>query len=167
MRFDKYSVMSVIRKMIDKCLLLSWRRVLIMAGAWILSALLHKAMYGPFDEYFAPQVGLAPNAVFILGTLVIPVYFIICLVYTAIRKIKYDQYLLLSWRTLLIVPAWVLSVVLHNLIYGLFFDHFSRMGGDEAVFFIVALLVIPLYLIISVVYTVIRQVGKLVRSRSG
>jgi hypothetical protein len=79
----------------------------------------------------------------------------------------YDKYLLLSWkRVLAIACAWVLSVVLHNVIYGLFYEHFSRTGGDEAIFFILAVLIIPLYSIISLGYTVIRKVGKLVRSRT-
>jgi len=78
-----------------------------------------------------------------------------------------DKYLLLSWkRVLIIAGAWVLSVLLHNVIYGLFYEHFSRTGGDEAVFFILAIFVIPLYFIVSLVYTVIRKVGKLVRNRT-
>jgi len=36
----------------DKCLLLSWKKVLVIVAVWTLSALLHKAMYGPFDDYF-------------------------------------------------------------------------------------------------------------------
>jgi len=77
---------------------------------------------------------------------------------------KFDRYLLLSWKRVLIIAcAWMLSVLLHNLIYGLFYDYFWRTGGDEPVFFILAVFVIPLYFIISLVYTVIR----LVRSRAG
>jgi len=80
---------------------------------------------------------------------------------------RYDKYFLLSWkRVLIIAGAWVLSVVLHNLIYGLFYEHFRRTGGDEPVFFILAVFVIPLYFIISLVYTVIRKVGKLVGKRT-
>lgn len=79
----------------------------------------------------------------------------------------YDKYLLLSWKRVLIIAcAWVLSVVLHNVVYGLFYEHFSRTGGDEPVFFILAIFVIPLYFIISLVYTVIRKVSKLVRDRT-
>lgn len=75
---------------------------------------------------------------------------------------RFDKYLLLSWKRVLVITcAWVLSVLLHNLIYGLFYDYFRRAGGDEPVFFILAVFVIPLYFIISLVYTVIR----LVRSR--
>ena len=83
------------------------------------------------------------------------------------RTQHYDKYLLLSWkRALIIACAWVLSVLLHNAIYGLFYEHFSRTGGDEAVFFIIAVFVIPLYFIVSLVYTVIRKVGELVRNRT-
>jgi len=78
------------------------------------------------------------------------------------KEMKLDRYLLLSWKRVLIIACvWVLSVLLHNLIYGLFYEHFSRTGGDEPVFFILAVIVIPLYFIISLLYTVIR----LVRSR--
>lgn len=75
------------------------------------------------------------------------------------KWMRYDRYLLLSWKRILIVAgAWVLSVVLHNVIYGLFYEHFRRTGGDEAVFFILAVFIIPLYFIISLVYTVISLV---------
>jgi len=71
---------------------------------------------------------------------------------------KLDKYLLLSWkRVLMIACAWIVSVLLHNLIYGLFYDYFRRTGGDEPVFFILAIFVIPLYFIISLVYTVISR----------
>jgi hypothetical protein len=83
------------------------------------------------------------------------------------KWIHYDKYLLLGWKRVLIIAcAWVLSVVLHNVVYGLFYQHFSRTGGDEAVFFILAIFVIPLYFIFSLVYTVIRKMGKLVRNRT-
>ena len=34
----------------------------------------------------------------------------------------------------------------------------SRLGGDEAVFFLLALLGVPLYFVVSLVYTVVRKV---------
>jgi hypothetical protein len=110
-------------------------------------------------QTFTTKIGLVPNAVFILGTVLIPLYFLISLVYTVIRKKKHDQYLLLSRKTLLIIPAWVLSVVLGIVIlFFLFNEGFERAAGDEAAFFITAIFVfvIPLFFIISVVYTVIR-----------
>ena len=240
------------RRYIDKYLLLSWKTVLIIAGVWVLSGVLHKAMYGPFSDYFVTKDGparngveailqdgdgnlwfgtygggvsrydgaswqtftiedgladtyvmcilqdrdgnlwfgtdgggvsrydgtswqtftakidLVPNAVFILGTVLIPLYFLISLVYTVIRIIEHDQYLLLSRKTLLIIPAWVLSVVLGGVIFFLFFDGFVLAGDSAALFFVFAIFVfvIPLFFIISLVYTVIRKVVKPVRNRT-
>jgi hypothetical protein len=114
-------------------------------------------------QTFTAKISQVPNAVFILGTVLIPIYFLISLVYTVIRK--HDQYLLLSWKTLLIIPAGLLLVVLHNLVYGLFIEGFDRVGHDEWVFFL-AIPGIPLFFIISLVYTVIRKVVKLVRNRT-
>jgi ligand-binding sensor domain-containing protein len=114
-------------------------------------------------QTFTAKIGLVPNTVFILGTVLIPLYFLISLGYTVIRK--HDQYLLLSWKTLLIIPAGLLLVVLHNLVYGLFIEGFDRVGHDEWVFFL-AIPVIPLFFIISLVYTVIRKVVKLVGNRT-
>jgi len=165
MKYDKYPALSVIRRVIDKCLLLSWKRVLIIVGAWVLSVLLHNLIYGLFYEHFRRTGGDGP-VFFILATVVIPLYFMISLLYTVIRKMEHDRYLLLGWKTLLIIPAWVLSVVLHNAIYGLFLEGFSRAGHDEGVFF-TAVFVIPLFFMISLVNTVIRKVVKLVRNRTG
>ncbi len=74
---------------------------------------------------------------------------------------RLDKYLLLNWRrVVLITVAWVLSVLVHNLIYGLVYAHFSRTGGDEELFFILAVLVIPLYSVISLIYTAARVVRR-------
>ncbi len=64
-------------------------------------------------------------------------------------------------RLLLIVAAWVACVVLHNVIYAVFRDSFGP-NGDEPFFFLLAVVVIPLYLVVSAVYTVVQ----LVRQRS-
>lgn len=78
-----------------------------------------------------------------------------------------DKYLLLTWRKILLVAgAWVLSVLLHNVIYGLFSDFFDRTLGDEPVFFLLAVMVIPLYLIVCLVYTIIRKLSRLATHRT-
>jgi hypothetical protein len=83
------------------------------------------------------------------------------------RMHRYDKYLLLSWKRILIIAgAWVLSVVLHNVIYGLFYEYFRHTGGDEAVFFTLAIFIIPLYFIASFVYTVVKKVSKLVGNKA-
>jgi len=69
-----------------------------------------------------------------------------------------DKLLRLTWRRLLlIIAAWVLCVVMHNAIYALFHDFFGPQG-DEPVFFLLAVVLIPLYLVISLAYTAIRLI---------
>lgn len=60
-------------------------------------------------------------------------------------------------RLLLIVAAWVLCVVMHNVIYALFRDFFGP-NGDEPFFFLLAVVVIPLYFVVSLVYTGVQLV---------
>jgi hypothetical protein len=95
--------------------------------------------------------------IFVLGIVVIPLYLLLSLFYTLIRKVPRDTYLVLGLRTLLVLPAFAIAVVLHNLNYGLFIDSFRRTGGDEALFFTVALLLLPLFLIVSIGYTLVTR----------
>lgn len=75
-----------------------------------------------------------------------------------------DKFFLLNWkRVLIVILAWVAAVILHNAVYALFFDYFNRSGGDEPVFFILAVFVIPLYFVVSLVYSAIR----ILRNRYG
>jgi len=68
-----------------------------------------------------------------------------------------DKYLLLNWkRILLIIGAWFAAVILHNLVYALFQRFFDAAGGDEPFFFVLAVIVIPFYALVALVYTVIR-----------
>ena len=60
-------------------------------------------------------------------------------------------------RLLLIVAAWVACVVLHNFVYVLFRDSFGP-NGDEPFFSLLAVVVIPLYFVVSLVYTVVQLV---------
>jgi hypothetical protein len=65
-----------------------------------------------------------------------------------------DKYLLLNWkRILLVISAWFAAVILHNLVYALFQRFFDASGGDEPFFFILAVIVIPLYALVALVYT--------------
>ena len=64
------------------------------------------------------------------------------------------DWFLLSWKKLLIVVVvFVVSVLLHNFIYGLF-------GIEEAFFFIIAVFVIPIYLIVSIIYSLVKKYKK-------
>ena len=74
---------------------------------------------------------------------------------------NWEKYLLLNVKKLfIVVGAFILAVLLHNLTYALFYDYFSRTGGDEPVFFIIAVIVIPLYFLIAVGYTIFHHVRK-------
>ena len=55
---------------------------------------------------------------------------------------------LLSWRNLwIIVVLGFISIILHNAWYAIF-------GFEEAVFFSIVIFILPLYLVISIVYTI-------------
>ena len=69
-----------------------------------------------------------------------------------------DQLLRLTFKKLLvIVAAWVLCVVLHNALYALLRDSFGP-GWDEPFFLVLAVVVIPLYLVVSLIYTMIQRI---------
>jgi hypothetical protein len=69
-----------------------------------------------------------------------------------------DKWLGLTWKKVAaIFAAWVLAVLLHNAIYALFRESFGH-GGDEPFFFLLAVVVIPGYFSVCVVYTLVRIV---------
>ncbi|MFN8639111.1 MAG: hypothetical protein U0360_06555 [Dehalococcoidia bacterium] len=64
-----------------------------------------------------------------------------------------DRLLRLTWRRVgLVLLAWVLAVILHNVVYGLLYERFAP-GWDEPVFFVLAVLVIPAYVVVAAAYT--------------
>lgn len=72
----------------------------------------------------------------------------------------FDALFLLSWkRILVIICAFILSVVLHNVIYALFYFG-GPEGGDEPFFFFLAVIGIPCYFVASLAYTVIRKMRR-------
>ncbi|MBU4308517.1 MAG: hypothetical protein KJ566_01860 [Nanoarchaeota archaeon] len=72
-----------------------------------------------------------------------------------------DKYFLLSWRKAwIIVVCWFLAVILHNLFYALFKSYFDATGGDEPVFFIIAIILIPIYVLICIVYSLIELIKR-------
>ena len=67
-----------------------------------------------------------------------------------------DKMLRLSLRNLLLIAgAWILCVVLHNLVYALLQDSFGP-NGDEPFFLILAVVVIPAYFLLALAYTVVQ-----------
>jgi len=70
---------------------------------------------------------------------------------------KIRGFLFLTRKKLLVyLLAWAAAVLLHNLVYGLFKGHFDRQGGDEPLFFIFAIFVIPALFLASVAATAVR-----------
>jgi len=73
------------------------------------------------------------------------------------KRNKFDKYFLLSWKKLLaIVIIWFATVLLHNFWYFLF-------NFEEAIFFILAVIIIPLYTLISMVYTTFKTFKNKIR----
>jgi len=67
---------------------------------------------------------------------------------------KSQDLCLLSWRKAwLIVVGWSLLVVLHNAVYALF-------GIEEAFFFILAIIVMPIYVLIAAIYSLVYLLRK-------
>ncbi len=72
-------------------------------------------------------------------------------------KNKLDKLLSLSWKkVLIIIIAWIVAVLLHNIVYGVIKYFNPSFQGDEAFFFIVAIIVIPLYFIIALIYSLVK-----------
>jgi len=77
------------------------------------------------------------------------------------QKNKFNKYFLLTWKKFfIIILAWFLAVILHNLVYGIFKIWFDVRGGDEAFFFIIAIIIIPIYFIVMLIYTIVNLLKK-------
>jgi hypothetical protein len=72
-----------------------------------------------------------------------------------------DKWFLLSWKKVaIIIIAWIASVILHNLVYVIFSDYFNAtIGGDEPFFFLIAIFVIPLYVVVLIIYTIKKKLN--------
>ncbi|MBU2633835.1 MAG: hypothetical protein KJ674_01170 [Nanoarchaeota archaeon] len=61
---------------------------------------------------------------------------------------------LLTWKKiLLIIASFVVSVILHNLVSGL-------LGVEEPVFFIISVIIIPIYFLICIGYSLFNKYRK-------
>ena len=72
---------------LDKWFLLTWKKAWIIIVSWFLAIVLHNLVYALFKTYFEARGGDEP-VFFILATIVIPLYFIVCFIYTLIKRIK-------------------------------------------------------------------------------
>lgn len=133
------------RRGADAILLLSVRKILIVLLIWALDWLISRLLID--------QAGLLPEVVFQLGAAAIPLYLIVALAFTIVRTQPRGRYLRLNRYMLLLLPAFLLSAVLHNILYALYYPYFQREVGDEGPFFLLAVLVLPLYLLVVLLYT--------------
>ncbi len=67
---------------------------------------------------------------------------------------KLNKYFLLNFKKILfIIGGWIIAVVLHNLISAIF-------RFEDAFFFILAVIIIPLYFLSSLIYTLVTYLRK-------
>ena len=72
---------------------------------------------------------------------------------------KIGKYFLINWDTLLsIIVAWAVAVFMHNLIY-------SIWKIEEPFFFVVGVFIIPLYLIVSLFYSIYHYRNKKINTK--
>jgi hypothetical protein len=70
------------------------------------------------------------------------------------KKIKAKDLLLISWRKFgIIIIMGFVSILLHNVISALF-------KTEEAFFFILVIFVLPIYLLIIIIYSIIYKIIK-------
>jgi hypothetical protein len=82
------------------------------------------------------------------------------------KKSNLNKYFLLNLKKVLFIfIAEISSIFLHNFIYALFKPYFDSTGGDEPFFFILAIVIIPIYFLISVFYSLFVLVKKKFNSR--
>jgi hypothetical protein len=69
-------------------------------------------------------------------------------------KNNFEKLFLLSWKKIwIIVVVGFVSIMLHNAFYALF-------GFEEFVFFLIVVVILPIYLIISIIYSLIKLIKK-------
>jgi hypothetical protein len=102
--------------------------------------------------------------------IIIPLYFLISIINTISKnkktkdKAKISEkktpLLYITWKkTGILIILWIVAVVLHNLTYA-FFLGVLGIEFEEPVFFLIANVVIPLYFIISIIYTLYKKTIK-------
>ena len=75
------------------------------------------------------------------------------------QKNKCDKWFLLTWKKILIIiVGWFLAVILHNLFYALSEMSGKNLAIGEVFFFLIAVIIIPLYFIMCLVYSLIKMI---------
>ena len=75
------------------------------------------------------------------------------------NKKGFDKWFLLTWKKILIIiVGWFLAVILHNLFYALSEISGKNLAIGEVFFFLIAVIIIPLYFIMCLVYSLIKMI---------
>ena len=110
-----------------------------------------------FSNVWARPLKISGSLLSSAVSILIFIYLLICAIYSLIkqnktkkRKKKVKQNIfIISWKKFgILLISWVVSVVIHN--FGS-----ALIGFEEPVFFLIAVIVIPLYFIISIIYSII------------
>jgi hypothetical protein len=72
--------------MADKLLFLTWRKLALFVGAWVLAVVLHNAIYALFHDPGQAGSGVEEPFFFLLAVVVIPAWFLVALLYTCFRR---------------------------------------------------------------------------------
>ena len=75
------------KKGLDKFLLLTWKKILIIIGSFFLAVILHNLFYA-LSEISGKNLAIGEVFFFLIAVIIIPLYFIMCLVYSLIKMIK-------------------------------------------------------------------------------
>lgn len=135
------------QQILDPILLLNRRKLLLAIGVAVLAAAL--------TWWLESSTGVLQTVIFVTGAALVPLYLLAALAYTIVRTQPPGRYLRINRYTLLLIPAFVAGAVLHNVVYAMFYPMFTREDGDEGVFFIAALLGIPLYFLFLLLNTIV------------
>jgi hypothetical protein len=77
------------------------------------------------------------------------------------RKNKLAEFFTLSWKkTAIVLMIWIGAVFFHNMIYAFIVGVLKIEIIDEPFFFIIAVIIIPAYFIISIIYTLIKKLRR-------
>jgi len=149
------------KKGLNKYFLLTWKRFVISALIFIMVFFFRHITIRPIFE----PLGIY-DIVFNTLSYGIPAYLLFSFFYTiVIKKVKFKKskktnLFLLSWKKVgIILISWIGAVVIHNLIYA-FSLGVLGIEFEEAVFFLIANVVIPIYFIICVVYSLIKLIKR-------
>ncbi len=146
---------------LDKLFLLSWKRFVISAMIFVIIFFFRNKTIRPLLE----PLGIY-NIVFYIISIGIPLYLLVSFFYTRIiRKIKLKKskktnFFLLSWKKAgIVLIVWIVAVVIHNFGSAIISAILGR-EFDEPVFFLIVTIGIPVYFIVSIIYTIIKKLKR-------